>query len=599
MCGISGIIHRDGSPVLQNDLERMNAVIAHRGPDGDGFFLENELGLAHRRLAILGLGEEGKQPMFLDDRYVITYNGEIYNYIEVGRKLEELGYSFSYQTDTEVILKAWDCWGVDCLQQFNGMWSFALYDRQTRELWCCRDRYGVKPFYYTVSENRFLFGSEIKQLLEITRQAVLNQPVLLDYLLAGLEDHRPETFFKGILKLPAGNYLRYSFDKQEFAVEPWYVLKSETGGQTENPADSSEFLRRLKDAVRLRLRSDVKVGTCLSGGLDSSAIAALAAKSVKQENGSAFSAIHARSVDKAGDESAFAHAVAEFAGLDLQITEPSYKDLLAECLEVIRVQEEPFGSPSVLMQYNVMREARKHGIVVLLDGQGGDETLLGYERYFVPYLSSLSMSERVSAFRMLASNSGLGLSSLLAYFLYFRFPAIRRKRIRKRFHFIQDEYHNQLDTNMLKKLSTDKIPDLQLQEITRFQLPHLLKYEDKNSMAWSVEARLPFLDYRLLEYALTLDPSWKIREGWSKFIVRDALKGQLPDSILWRKNKFGFEAPPGWVNAQSEAFHKEISRSAIIHKLTGGKALVIRDPVVLWRLFNIAAWERMYHVKWE
>lgn len=599
MCGISGIIHRDGSPVLQNDLERMNAVIAHRGPDGDGFFLENELGLAHRRLAILGLGEEGKQPMFLDDRYVITYNGEIYNYIEVGRKLEELGYSFSYQTDTEVILKAWDCWGVDCLQQFNGMWSFALYDRQTRELWCCRDRYGVKPFYYTVSENRFLFGSEIKQLLEITRQAVLNQTVLLDYLLAGLEEHRPETFFKGILKLPAGNYLRYSFDKQEFAVEPWYVLKSETGGQTENPADSSEFLRRLKDAVRLRLRSDVKVGTCLSGGLDSSAIAALAAKSVKQENGSAFSAIHARSVDKAGDESAFAHAVAEFAGLDLQITEPSYKDLLAECLEVIRVQEEPFGSPSVLMQYNVMREARKHGIVVLLDGQGGDETLLGYERYFVPYLSSLSMSERVSAFRMLASNSGLGLSSLMAYFLYFRFPAIRRKRIRKRFYFIQNEYHNQLDTNMLKKLSTDKIPDLQLQEITRFQLPHLLKYEDKNSMAWSVEARLPFLDYRLLEYALTLDPSWKIREGWSKFIVRDALKGQLPDSILWRKNKFGFEAPPGWVSAQSEAFHKEISQSAIIHKLTGGKALVIRDPVVLWRLFNIAAWERMYHVKWE
>lgn len=599
MCGISGIIQTNGLAVEAGELQRMNAVIRHRGPDGDGFYFDDCIGLAHRRLAILGLGDEGIQPMALDDQYVITFNGEIYNYIEIGKELEAKGYTISYQTDTEVLLKAYDCWGVDCLNRFNGMWSFALYDRVKKLLFCSRDRFGVKPFYYTSRDSRFLFGSEIRQLLELTGDARVNQQVLLDYLFTGLEDHREDCFFSGIKKLPAAHYLLYSIDKQEFEIKKYYDLTEGVKARTEEIQSTAHFRALFSDAVAMRLRSDVKVGTCLSGGLDSSAIAATAAGLYAIPGNEAFSAIHAKSVDKAGDESDYARMVADFSGLNLIITEPSYSDLMQECAEVIRVQEEPFGSPSVLMQYNVMRQARKHGLIVLLDGQGGDETLLGYERYFASYLAEIPLLAKLSAFRQLSLNSKLSLKDLLLYTLYFSFPQIRKQRVKSRFGFVSSRYLNTYDFSILSQLAGSNHNALQIREISRFQLPHLLKYEDKNSMAWSVEARLPFLDYRLVEYALSLGIDWKIRNGWSKFILRDSMKGKLPDEIIWRKNKFGFEAPEDWVKSQSVEFHKVIANSAIIQKLTGNQAVQTDDSTVLWRLFNIAVWEKTFNVRWD
>ncbi|MCX6273402.1 MAG: asparagine synthase (glutamine-hydrolyzing) [Bacteroidetes bacterium] len=600
MCGISGIIRMDNGEAGMTDIRRMNDTIRHRGPDGEGFFMEGNLALGHRRLAIIGLGPEGYQPMELADNYVVTYNGEIYNYIEIGKELQAAGYQVSFQSDTEILLKAYDHWGVNCLQHFNGMWSFALYDRRNRILFCSRDRFGVKPFYYTTRNNLFLFGSEIKQLLAVTGHSRVNRRVLLDYLVTGFEDHREDCFFDGISKLPASHYLLYDLENHSFRIEKYYQLEGNDFSLSHKQEDKlSAFSFLLGDAVRLRLRSDVKVGTCLSGGLDSSAIASLAAGLYRAANIDPFTAIHARSVEKDTDESPFAAEVAGRSGMNLMITEPSYGELISECDRIIGVLEEPFGSPSILMQSYVMQAAGANKIKVLLDGQGGDELLLGYERYFTSYLKQFPLGQKLKAFRQLSRHSRLSLRELLLYYMYFSIPSIREKRLRDRFSFLSNSALQDVDFDLLKEVNmTGKdIRQMQVQEITRFQLPHLLKYEDRNSMSFSVEARLPFLDYRLVEFCLSLDTGLKISKGWSKYILRKSMEGRLPDSIVWRKNKFGFEAPKKWLNNNNLQFTTSIQESEILAKLIRVKPQHFDDPAVLWRLFNIARWEKIFSVR--
>uniref|UniRef100_A0A4W5LD91 Asparagine synthetase [glutamine-hydrolyzing] n=1 Tax=Hucho hucho TaxID=62062 RepID=A0A4W5LD91_9TELE len=397
MCGISGIINKNGTKVDKEEIQGINDLIAHRGPDDEGFYFEQNFAFGHRRLSILDLSSDGHQPMHYLHKYVISYNGEVYNYIEIKEELINSGYIFHSHTDTEVILASYDKWGEECVNRFNGMWAFAIYDKEKEIIFCSRDRFGVKPFYYTQVRDKFVFGSEIKQLLEF------------------YEDRY--TFFENILKLEQSHNLIYNLKTNSFKIKRYFDIEFDKELNNLNEIESIEYIKNnLENAIELRLRSDVKVGTCLSGGLDSSSIAAIAAKKYFKKTNERFIAIHAKSIEEKTDESKYAREVAEYCNLDMIEIEPNLEDIKENIEEVVYTQEEPFGSPSIIMQYFVMKKAKEIGCTVLLDGQGGDETLLGYERYYPAYLLSLNLWDMIKGFFNSSKNSKLTLKQLIQYF---------------------------------------------------------------------------------------------------------------------------------------------------------------------------------------
>jgi asparagine synthase (glutamine-hydrolysing) len=603
MCGISGIISRKNEAVSDSLLQKMNDAVAHRGPDGEGFYKGASFGFGHRRLSIIDLSENGSQPMFYGKGLVIIFNGEIYNYIELREELLAKGYAFSTNSDTEVILAAYRCWGENCVQRFNGMWAIAIYDEITQTIFCSRDRFGVKPFYYTATEDFFVFGSEIKQLIPFQQQAKLNVKVALDYLIAGLEEHTDETFFEGIVKLTPGHNLIYHLGTHEYRISRFYeLIFSAAINKLEKEQAIKLYRDGLSRSIALRLRSDVKVGTCLSGGLDSSSVAALAAGQFTAASGMKFTAIHARSSEKETDESHLAGEVADFCNLDLHILEPDTEDFFENLDEVIYTQEEPFGSPSVFMQYMVLKKARELGCIVMLDGQGGDETLLGYEKYYPAYLVSLGGIKKWRGFMSSARNSKLSRKQVIQYFFYFTRYKIRLRHLKKRNRHFKPSVLNSYQSDTLKDLASTylSMDKLQQLEISRTQLPHLLKYEDKNSMRNSVETRLPFLDYLLVETALSMNNEFKIKDGWTKYVLREGIEKDLPPSITWRKNKLGFNAPEKtWLDKMNTELVSEIQNSQALSVFIDKNRLDLSklDLRSKWRLFNFARWQKLYDVK--
>ncbi len=382
MCGISGIIDKGRKEVSHDLIKKITDLISHRGPDDEGFFIEKNFAFGHRRLSILDLSAEGHQPMHFRDRYTITYNGEVYNYLEIKKELLSYGYAFVSNTDTEVILASFDKWGKDCVRRFNGMWAFAIYDKQEEQIFCSRDRFGIKPFYFTETDNEFVFGSEIKQLLPFQEKRVANKDLLIDYITTGIHDYSNDTFFKNINKLEQSHNLLYDLRNSSYKVERYYSIQSTDKGSKALTDVIAEYEAEITRAVSYRLRSDVKVGTCLSGGLDSSLVATLASKMYHEKSDERFTAIHAKSSEKVSDESEYAKIVRDKCNLELHVTEPSVADFRQVLDEVVYTQEEPFGGPSIFMQYFVMKKAKETGCTVMLDGQGGDETLLGYEKYY-------------------------------------------------------------------------------------------------------------------------------------------------------------------------------------------------------------------------
>jgi asparagine synthase (glutamine-hydrolysing) len=339
MCGISGIINRPNKQVTEQQIKKMNDLIKHRGPDDEGYFFKNSFALAHRRLSILDLSSDGHQPMHYMEKYTITYNGEVYNYVEIKEELEKEGYHFFSSTDTEVILASYDKWGVDCVDKFNGMWAFALFDKEKNIIFCSRDRFGIKPFYYTEVNQQFLFGSEIKQLLEAHDSNYVNTKVLSDYLVTRMQEHTNETFFEKIYKLPASHNLIYDLENHQYEIKRYYSIEidpkiSDVG--EENAIKS--YREELQRAIALRLRSDVKVGTCLSGGMDSSSVASIASKLYRAAGKNRFTAITAVSTEKENDESAYAKEVADYALLDWQTLQPSREDFLQAVDDVVYTQ---------------------------------------------------------------------------------------------------------------------------------------------------------------------------------------------------------------------------------------------------------------------
>jgi asparagine synthase (glutamine-hydrolysing) len=391
----------------------------------------------------------------------------------------------------------------------------------------------------------------------------------------------------------------YDLSNHQFEVQRFYQLESDEALAAEDEAGAVERYRALlEDSIRLRLRSDVKVGTCLSGGLDSSSIAAIASAKHAEQSEQPFAAITAASTNPANDESDYAQLVAHKSGLDWNLTKPSSDDFLKIAEELVRVQEEPFGGPSLVMQYYVFRKAKDLGCKVMLDGQGGDETLLGYERYYVAYILSLPFARAVVAFFHSSRNSRLKIRQILFYLVYFLFAGARKTYLRRRNHFLKREYLDGVSWDWLQRRSTANrdLVELQKLEITSAQLPHLLRYEDRNSMAHSIESRLPFLDYRLVELALSLPDEFKIRDGWTKYLLRKSAEPYLPTEVTWRRSKFGFDAPASdWLRDNSESIQRTIDASPLVAELT--RRTTDLSDTSRWTLFFIAMWERVYEVR--
>ncbi len=600
MCGISGIINKNGSPVTHDEIQAINDLIAHRGPDGRGLFIADNFALGHRRLAILDISSAGHQPMTYGERYVITFNGEIYNYLELRKQLCEEGYVFASQTDTEVILAAYDKWGSDCVKRFNGMWSFALYDKERAEIFCSRDRFGVKPFYYSNSEEKFVFGSEIKQILAGRGgAAIANMRAVRDFLVEGYHGHSNETFFDEIYSLRAGCNLILSVKAGSFREVRYYTLEVGAGlPELDEKSATQLFLTDLKRSVNYQLRSDVKVGVCLSGGLDSSSIAGLSSTIYNAGSMGKMQAIHAKSSEKATDESGYAQEVADRSDIELSVIEPTTEEFVSAIDEVAYFQEEPFSTPSIFMQHFVYQKAKRIGCKVMLDGQGSDEILLGYERYYSAHLLSMAHLRAIKEIFLIGNNSRLSVRAILANLAYFSISGIRIKNLKRKFRFLKSEYTTHFPNIAKLNEGVRNIREMQKMEIEFFQLPHLLRYVDKNSMQHSVEARVPFLDHQLVETCYGISSGLKIRNGWTKHILRVAMHGVIPRNILWRKNKFGFEAPEtSWINKVSETMELAISQSQLLKRMClNGVDFKKIDRATFWKLYSIAKWEAIYSV---
>ena len=597
MCGISGIINKNNKSVEELLIHQMTEIIAHRGPDSSGSYLYKNIAFGHRRLSILDLSSSGHQPMKYLDDLVITYNGEIYNFIEIREELIQKGYIFDSNSDTEVILKAYHCWGKTCVNYFNGMWSFSILDIKQKIVFCSRDRFGVKPFYYIENNDLFSFGSEISQLLPFLPNRILNKKVALDYLISGIEECSNETFFKDIYLLKGGHNLVFDLQTNSYEIERYYNLK--LSAQKNTSVD--DYIQELKRSITLRLRSDVKVGTCLSGGIDSSTISSFAS-TIYQNSNEKFMAIHAKSSEYKTDESEFAKIVSKIANINLNFVEPSYSDFKSNILSIIKIQQEPFGSLSIIMQYFVFKKAKELGCIVMLDGQGGDETLLGYERYYPAIVKSKKGIAKLKALLQSSKNSRLSLIDTIKYQYYFSNYKLRLKRLKYKNSFYKSEIINEYESEELRIISEsyNDISILQKNEIVSSQLPHLLKYEDRNSMANSIESRLPFLDYKLVELSLNTNNSLKIKDGWTKFILRKAAETILPKEIVWRKAKLGFNAPEKtWTKEFENEMIKEIQQSEILNNFIDFKKLYFKnlDLRTKWRLYNFSAWEKEFKVK--
>ena len=605
MCGISGIINKNRSAIKFEEIKKINDLISHRGPDGEGFYYGENFAFGHRRLSILDLSEHGSQPMPYLDKYWITYNGEVYNYIELREELVALGYTFESDCDTEVILAAYDSWGKDCLNKFNGMWGFAIFDIEKQDIFFARDRFGVKPLYYINTDKQFAFGSEIKQLIALQSEVRANRNVIIESLLTNFDGHTEATFFEGVNKFPQAHWGLYDLMENTFKIERYYTLKVDNEVKKMPIDEATKKLRWLfEDSVQLRLRSDVRVGTCLSGGLDSSATSAFGSIHYHDNNQTSgkFTGIHAKSQDAESDESRFAKIVSDYLDLDLHIVEPKMDDFIDKIDELVYTQEEPFGSPSMFMGWHVFEKAKELGCKVMLNGQGGDEVLLGYERYYASYLFSLPFWNFIKQSREISLNSKLSFKDVVLYYFYFTSKTVRIKRLRKR-SYLKEEIKSSFDFKTIKESAQSfrDIYKMQLFEIGTVQLPHLLRYEDRNSMRHSIETRLPFLDYRFVEFSVSLQTNYKITRGWTKYILRKAVEDVLPYSITWRKDKKGFEAPEKtWVGGTTEMMKKAIQSSKLLNELVDTDRLLADfDGMPFrrrWVYFMIASWERKFNV---
>jgi len=566
MCGIAGIISRNTSLLTSDRLQKMGNTLSHRGEDGEAIWINpgNHCGFAHRRLAIIDLSPFAAQPMHRFERYTIVYNGEIYNYLELRDRLKTAGYNFTTASDTEVILAAFDHFREKCIDHFDGMFAFAIWDEKEQSLFAARDRFGEKPFYYNFDDKAFYFGSERKALWSAGIPVKTNGPLLLNYLVTGQTQTAADktiTYFQETFSLPPAHYMTCSIQPPGsaqdivLAMHCYWDLDKEKKISI-SPEDAVDKFRELFFlAVNRRLRSDVPVGTSLSGGLDSSSIvAAIAAQHTKRKT---FSAIFP-GYEK--DESKFSEEVSRHFGVQQFTTTPDGAGFVHELDKLCYHHEEPFNSASVYAQFKVFALAKQQQTKVLLDGQGADEILAGYSRYIHWYLQEILRTKPGSFWgerkKLLQNGSTFkwGPKNIFAAFL----PAqatlrLEKREIRKLRNApdLTTEFKNEfLDPASIVKPMVLKLNDILYFNTCQLGLEELLRYADRNSMAFGRETRLPFLSHELVEFVFSLPSQLKINGGWSKWLLRESLKNELPPAIAWRKDKIGYEPPQkAWMDS--------------------------------------------------
>ena len=553
MCGIAGLLYEGvRREQAMSVVRRMIAMQRHRGPDGEGFYDTAGASLGHCRLAIIDLTDTGHQPMSdADGRYWITFNGEIYNYLELAEELRGFGYRLYGQSDTEVLLTAYRHWGKACLDRLRGMFAFAIWDQKERSLFAARDRLGIKPFHYWADGNRQLaFASELKALLEFIPDRKANATLAGQFLAWSLLDHEPgETMVSGISRLPPGHALVW---RQGEGVKIWRYWELHVNAELHaNPEHKGRLIREFREifeeTVSLHLRSDVPVGTCLSGGLDSSTIVCVVNLELQRRRLKEKPSQHTFSAcfeDPRLDERSYIKAVVDATGCQSHYVFPSGEGFAKDLERWIWHQEEPVGGSGVYAQYCVARLARENGIKVLLDGQGADEQLAGYRKFILVYLRQLLHARSyVTAAR-----------EAVAFFC--RPEIIRTSRFVDARRYL---YGSLPESAVLwpegsfpgrpSELGVGvSLGSRTKADLTRFSLPPLLRFEDRNMMAFGIESRVPFVDHILVEWIAKLPVPLRLSGGWTKLIMREAFKGVLPELIRTRRSKLGFLTPePAWL----------------------------------------------------
>ena len=634
MCGIAGFVSK--RPRRFDDLPRMSDALVHRGPDGFGFaFLrpgrpldvrinrpvppdlfrqDGTMGLAHRRLSIIDLSAASAQP-FVDasGSTAIVFNGEVYNFPELRDELKSLGHVFRTEGDTEVLLQAYQAWGPDFLRRLNGMWALAIYDGRRRRAILSRDRFGIKPLYYAVTDETLYFASEVKALLAVPAiDKKPNERIVSRYVSSGRSDAGNETFFEGIYQFPAGHWASLDLEAGDAALKPvpyWDFPRTTYRGDVRRAID--EFRALFLDAVRVHIRSDVPVGTCLSGGLDSSSIVC-AADHLRKSNALpsyTHTAFGYCPPEENLSERSFMEVVARATDIRLDFVKVPEAEFLETIPDIVSQHDEPFGSASIAAQWFLFRRAREAGMTVMLDGQGADEILGGYHEFFLTVAREILRRGRLISFGRFAVSYEKNIGPLWRFL-----PALVGRSLPFSRRFRNAVWTGRLLAEPLRRClrkdfeSPRREASLNEQlesQVRSDSLPALLRYEDRNSMAHSIEARVPFLDPRIVEFVFSLPEDWKIRGTKTKYILREAMRGILPDSIRTRTDKVGFRASPGVSRAFVRRHSQNLAGIGSPYERRWFQAKAVERfftkpgpgqarEFLLWRLINLKLWARRH-----
>ena len=609
MSGISGIVQYNQEIVSSERIESMMQCIKHRGPDGSGYYAANNISLG-----CVCLNESVHTVPLIDEisRYTIVLDGKLYNHAKLLEKLQVQGHNFRHQSDDEILLHAYIAWGEKMLDELDGVFALAIYDNEQQTLFLARDRFGVKPVYYSVTEHEFIFASEILPILSVlSTKPTANEHAIFDYLVFNRTDQTEQTFFSDIYKLQHGCCMtldcRQVYTKDSLPIVKWYDLAERVLGQTIKK-DKSEYMRLLTRAIEKRLQGDLPWGVGLSGGLDSSAITSTVINVLKEENVHSISAVYGK--ESSADESNFIDC---FQGIvpNMHYAHPNADTLYAHLEHYVGIQGEPTPTTSPFANYCVMQEAKKY-VRVVLDGQGADEALSGYE--YIPglyYKTLLTQFQWITLAKELVRYARLHRSMRhIKYMLFFMFPNRMRTKVRV----AQRAYMN---PDFVARYQSSVIADKlyganSMQEMLighfEYKLEHLLKWGDRSSMAFSMETRQPFLDKDLVEYSLKIEDGAKIHNGYTKYILREVMSGIMPERVRKRVDKKGFAVPQDeWFRTekfqtlvldilQSDSFAKRgyvIPEEAIrlYKKHLVGEVNISKD---IWKWINLELWFREY-----
>lgn len=608
MCGIAGFyddqIPSEGQPSL---LEKMLHAISHRGPDARGVFIKDSLALGHNRLSIIDLSEEGNQPMHRGE-FTIVYNGEVYNYREIRDELIKDNFIFRTQSDTEVILAAYEKWGQSCVQRFVGMWAFVIHDRVRNLLFCSRDRFGIKPFHYILNEKRFYFGSEYKALFPSPLfKGKLNEQQIFRGLQLGWTACYDETYYSDIRTLPEAHNLVFDLSKGSITVSRYWDIDTSRQSDLSSRDYSEQFAAMFMDSLRLHMRSDVEVGACLSGGLDSSSIVSGISKEFPDTHLKTFTVYYEGRGEV--DERPWVHEVLKKnPSVDPFYFTPSGAEIRDEFDKALWHADVPLTASSPVSQYFVMKLAASKGIKVVLDGQGSDEMLGGYMHSFYRLIGGFMRKFSFgSAFAELNTHSNLqGFDAKKRIDLLAK-STLAGFRSEKQLY--EMEYFRYLPFLATSNSSVIKMEDKPGTRLNQFlyqltfasSLPTLLQFEDRNSMAFSIESRVPFLDHRLVEFVFSLPDEAKIYRGVTKKVLRDGLTGILPEAIAQRRDKKGFVTPGEvkWLRGPlSHLLDQNFNdipflKQDVVKKVLGDfRAGQNRHANLVWRLAVLRRWMR-------